>query len=407
MENSSPLFSGGSHIPAQSVCLWCRAAGHVSRRSGSREDKPIETSATEGKRIAPYGREPGAPDRILIVRLSSIGDVVVASPLIGAFRRTWPRARISWLVEEASRPVLEHNAELHELIVWPRQHWRRLLRGGRLITLAREWVAFLRHLREQRFDLAVDAQGLLKSGLWAFLSGAPERVGIGSREGSRILMTRVIQRSGNSDRVSSQYLLLAEALGLNVGDFPMEVAVGPDAEQFAARLAASLPSAYVALCPFTTRPQKHWIEDHWRELSIRIADEHGLSVILLGGPGDRASGDRILSGDGDARMVNMAGRTTIQEAAAIIERAALVIGVDTGLTHMGFALGVPTVALFGATRPYLTAGLAPGTVIYHPMECSPCRRTPTCDGEFPCMGSITVEEVLAASDPFLEGSGQP
>jgi len=339
--------------------------------------------------------------KILIIRLSAIGDVVMASPLIEAFRRSMPESRLSWLVEEASKAVLEANDDLHEIIVWPRNRWRELIRKRRYWTLAREGFGFMRDLRKRNFDLVVDAQGLLKSGLWAYISGAQERVGIGSKEGSQYLMTRVVDRSGASDRISSQYMLLAKALDLDVGDFRMDIPLSKDAREYGDRFASNLDTPYVAFCPFTTRPQKHWLEARWKELLDAFTDRMGLAVVLLGGPADRPASERILSKDGPRRM-NLTGETTLPQAAALMKQAAIVIGVDTGLTHMGFALGVPTVALFGATRPYLNTEGMPGTVLYHPMECSPCRRSPTCDGDYTCMKSISTDEILSVAKSLLE-----
>jgi heptosyltransferase-1 len=338
---------------------------------------------------------------ILIIRLSAIGDVIMASPLIRAFRRTWPEMRISWLVEEASKPVLEANNDLDEIIVWEREKWRLLLREKRYLTLVKLVFSFIRSLRNKRFDVAVDAQGLLKSGIWAFLSGARERIGIGSKEGSKYLMTRVVERSGASDRISSQYLLLAEEMGLDTDDFDMVMALSPKALQYAENFSSSLVSSYVVLCPFTTRPQKHWIEDRWVDLIGRILERTQLTIVLLGGPADRAVSGEILP-EGRSRIVNLAGETSVQQAGAVIANAALLIGVDTGLTHMGIALGTPTIALFGATRPYLDTDGTSGTVLYHPMECSPCRRTPTCDDRFTCMEAITTDEVFSKAIAVLE-----
>jgi len=342
-----------------------------------------------------------APKRILVIRLSAIGDVVMASPLIGALRRTWPGTEISWMVEDASRPVLQANAAIRELIVWPRDRWRQLIRDRRFLVLARESIGFLKTLRKNRFDMALDAQGLLKSGLWAYLSGAPLRIGIGAKEGSRYLMTRVIDRTEASNRISSQYLLLAESMGLDTRDFSMEFALTPEAEEYGARFVGSLPAPCAVLAPFTTRPQKHWIEERWTDLADRIRGDFGLSVVVLGGPGDRQASENILK-EGRPDLVNLTGTTSLQEAAAVIKNASLLIGVDTGLTHMGYAFRTPTIALFGATRPYLDTAGAPGRVLYHPRECSPCRRSPTCEGDFTCMRAITVEEVVLTARDLLE-----
>jgi heptosyltransferase-1 len=344
------------------------------------------------------GQEPG---RILIVRLSAIGDLVMASPLIGALKGTWPQARLTWLVEETSKAVLEANPRLDEILVWPRGRWRKLLREKRYLVLGKELFSFVKELRNNRFDLAIDAQGLLKSGIWAWLSGAPLRIGIGSREGSRFLMTRVVSRSGASDGLSSQYLLLAEALGLETEPFDMEVSLSDEAIRYAQTFCKTVGTPFVALAPFTTRSQKHWFEDRWIETAKEIIKETGMAVVILGGPGD-ASGAQKLVEAVEERSFNLAGKTSIQEAAAVISMGSLLMGVDTGLTHMGIALNVPTVALFGATRPYLDTTGSSGKVLYHQLECSPCRRNPTCDDDFTCMKAITSLEVVGAALSLLE-----
>ncbi len=334
--------------------------------------------------------------RILIVRLSAIGDVVMASPLIGAFHRTYPEAKISWLVEKGSKDVLLGNRDLDEVIVWPRDEWRRLFKGWHFIRLFKEASAFIRKLRKRPgYDLALDAQGLLKSGIWALLSGAKVKVGIGSKEGSRLLMTRVIDRSGASDRISSQYLLGAEVLGLDISDFSMCIPTGPEEDRFVDSVMnrAGIADKYAVFCPFTTRPQKHWIDERWGELAGRIGNEFGMPVLILGGPEHKEAARRI-RGLAGKWLIDMAGETTIKQAAGIIKRSSLLVGVDTGLTHMGIAQCAPTIALFGATCPYMDTGSDTAVVLYHPMECSPCHRSPTCKGKFPCMGSITAKEVM-------------
>ncbi|MDF1526203.1 MAG: lipopolysaccharide heptosyltransferase II [bacterium] len=341
------------------------------------------------------------PRNILIVRLSAIGDVVMASPLVEAFKRTYPDARVSWLVEGGSKPVLEANTDLDEVIVWPRGQWSQALKNRHYLYFIRQFWSFVRDLRRKKFDLAVDAQGLLKSGIWVYLSGAASRIGIGSREGSRYLMTRVVDRKDADNRISSQYRLLAENMGLDIGEFQMTVSLSPEAKKYAEQFSSGLSSGYAVFCPFTTRPQKHWIEERWRELADRIIDRFELTVVLLGGPDDKEAGD-LIAKPVHPRILNMAGKTTIQQAAALIKSSSLLIGVDTGLTHMGFALDAPTIALFGATAPYLNTEGTSGTVLYHPMECSPCRRNPTCEGDYTCMKAISTDEVVRTARSLLE-----
>ena len=346
---------------------------------------------------------PAAVRRILLVRLSAIGDIVFASPLVRAFRRRFPQARITWLVQPEYRGLLEVHPELDQVIVWPAADWRGYWRSRRWSELWRQVRGFRRELRQHGFDLAIDLQGLLKSGLLTWLSGAPERIGLGSREGSRLLMTRVVERGGDPERIGSEYLFLAETLDLPTNGFAMEVGLTAADEAEARDLAArgGLNEGYAVLCPFTTRPQKHWFNDRWSELSARLQTELGLPSMLLGAPGDREAAAALVQGSAASGLVSLVGTTGLRQAAALVKGARLVIGVDTGLSHMGIAFGRPSLLLFGATCPYRDTTRSNARVLYHPMPCSPCRRRPTCNGDFTCMKAIGVDEVLRAATGLL------
>lgn len=342
------------------------------------------------------------PRRILLVRTSAIGDIVFASPLVAALRRAYPQAHIAWLVQPECQFLLEHHPDLDEIIAWPAHEWRELRRRRRIGSLVREFRTFRKHLRTRRFDLTLDLQGLLKSGFLTYLSGARERIGLGSREGSRLLMTRIVRRGGDSNRIGSEYLFLAQSLGLPTHDFSMAVFYGPEAAAWARELIErkGLSHGFAVICPFTTRPQKHWIEPRWAELSERLHTELGLPAVMLGGPGDHEAAGRIrdLAAVGP---IDLAGKTTLPQAAALIAGSSLLVSVDTGLGHMGIAFSRPSLLLFGSTCPYLDTTRADAQVLYHRLDCSPCKRKPTCDGAVTCMQLITVDEVLNAARNLL------
>jgi heptosyltransferase-1 len=336
--------------------------------------------------------------RILIVRLSAIGDVVMASGLIPALRALHPDAHLAWLVEPAAAPLLAHNPRLDELIVWPRSEWQALWRARRYAALWRRFTEFRRRLRASRFDLVLDTQGLLKSSLWSWLSGAPRRVSLIGREGSHRLATeRVIPPpAGGLRPMGAEYRHLAHHLGAPEGSFQPDLVVGEAprkrAREHLASAGLTAPGTrYAVLCPFTTRPQKHWLEDRWQALAQRCL-ETGLVPALLGGPADAEAAARIaVEVPG---LVNLVGVLKLDETVAVIEGASLLVGVDTGLTHMGTALGVPTVALFGSTCPYRDPGTPRSVVLYEQLACSPCRRHPTCGGRYDCMRALETQRVF-------------
>ncbi len=334
----------------------------------------------------------------LFIRLSAIGDIVMSSPIIATLRARYPEAHIAWLVQPECAALLEANEQLDEVIIWPRSRWRELWRNNKWLTLWREIRSFRAHLRARKFDLAIDIQGLLKSGVWAFMSGAKQRIGLGSHEGSQHLMTRVLDRGDDGERIGSEYLHLARQLEWPVDDFSMRVALTDADRAMAGNFIKEhkLSQGYTVICPFTTRPQKHWLETRWIDLISAVNKQLALPVLILGGPGDKQAAARLQQRSA-GKLVDAVGKTSLREAAALIHQASLLVGVDTGLTHMGIACNTPTLALFGSTVPYLNTTHDNAQVIYHQLECSPCRRRPTCNGEFTCMRLITVEEIMTSA----------
>lgn len=335
------------------------------------------------------------PRRILIIRLSALGDVVMSSGLIPALRKLYPQAELSWLTEPPAEPLLRHNQHLHEVLVWPRATWQAHWRARQWRALWRDILAFRKSLRQRRFDLVIDAHGLLKSGVCAWLTGSPRRIGLIAREGSHLLVhERVTPTPDPGNGISSEYRFLAQHLGAPAQAFQLELAVG-EAPRARARLIleqAGVRGPFAVLCPFTTRPQKHWFEDRWSAMAEALHAQ-GIHPVLAGGPADSEAAQRIAAAA--QHLVNLAGRLKLDETVALIADSHLLVGVDTGLTHMGTALRIPTVALFGSTRPYLRTPSDKTVVMYDGLACSPCRRHPTCGGEFNCMRQFTVERVLA------------
>lgn len=331
--------------------------------------------------------------RILLIRLSAIGDIVFASPIIHALRQHYPEAHIAWLTEPAQAQLLEHHPGLDEVIVWPKTTWRQLWKTRQYRTLLREYRIFSANLKARQFDTAIDMQGLLKSGIWARLSRASQRIGLGSREGSQYLMTQVIEKGGDSTMIGSEYRHLAKTLGLKTTPFPMHIQSDLHSRRHSDAIINEngLDNGFAVICPFTTRPQKHWFSDAWQTLIPMIRQQLDMPVVMLGGPADIAAAEDIKHG---IDIIDLTGKTSLLEANALISRCKLLIGVDTGLTHLGSAWEKPTIALFGSTCPYLNTDSPRTRVIWHGLDCSPCRRNPSCNGQFTCLRDITAEEVL-------------
>ena len=331
---------------------------------------------------------------ILVVRLSAIGDIVMSSPVARAIKERWPNSELTWIVQPECAALLRSNSYVDNLIVWDKNHWKSLLKRGKFATFWQEIRKFRSMLRAYHFELAIDLQGLMKSAILVWLSGAKHRVGLGCQEGSNMLMTKTISRNlGDLDQIGSEYRYLVNQLGMTDSPWDMSISFTNEIlEKINNLLAIHVDDArFAVFCPFTTRAQKHWFEKHWIQLAKTLIDLYGLKIVILGGPGDTDNA-KIMAERCDA--ISLAGQTSLQEAAAIISKASLLVGVDTGLTHMGHGYNIPTVALFGSTCPYTYTGLDSSKIIYLDLPCSPCRRNPTCGGTYDCMRKISPETVL-------------
>lgn len=321
-----------------------------------------------------------------------MGDVVMASPLAEGLRHVYPTAHIYWLAEPQVSPLLDHNPALSGVLVWPKQHWKSLVRGKKILTLLKEVRIFVGKLRGYQFDMVIDAQGLLRTRLLAWASGASQRIGFVSKEPGGFLMTRLITKGDATQGMGSEYFHLLTQIGVNTAGLGQSVHLASESYDAASRLLAEagINGSYVVFAPFTTRPQKHWFEQRWIQLAIDVREMTGLPVVWLGGPADQQAAESLASRGGG---VSFAGKASLGTSAALVAKSALLVGVDTGLTHLGTASHIPTVALFGSTCPYTETCNPTTVVLYHALPCSPCRRNPTCDERYDCMQALTVEEI--------------
>ena len=335
------------------------------------------------------------PLRVLIIRLSAIGDVVFASPLVDAIRRRHPDAEICWLAESMVAPLLIHHPGLKAVLIWQRREWREWLVRGRWLRLIREVRAFRQALRSQHFDVVLDAQGLLKSAFLAWLSGAPVRVGFRSKEPTSLFLTERIEKD-LTPTISSEYRGLAASYGVRR---PPTFRCGCHCHPLSVITLRDFTGTGLTRFCVPSRP------GHRSTGRRRIGETSQGAWLSRAGalscwarPSDEAAAERIFSAHNIELMV---GRSALLESAALVSRASLVIGVDTGLTHMGWAFSVPTVALFGSTCPYLDIGDLTGSILYEGLSCSPCRRKPTCGGSFECMSALTPSGVLHVAQGYL------
>jgi lipopolysaccharide heptosyltransferase I len=307
---------------------------------------------------------PNPPRRILIIKPSAIGDIVHALPVLNLLRKRWPEAHISWLVSTACQSLLEGHPQIDELIPFER---RRFGKGWRKPTAAVGLVRFMSDLRSRKFDLVIDLQGLFRSGYIAWRSGAPIRVGPSeARELAWIFYTHHVATGFPNGHAVDRYLKIADALGLGREPVEFHFAI-TDADRAAA--AALLPSEarYAVLLPGANWDTKRWPPRKFAELTGPLKDRLGLQSIVAGSAGDQKLASQIPG------AIDLTGKTNLRQLVALLDKADLVIGNDTGPLHIAAALNRPLVAMFGPTNPDFTGPFGRlDSVVRHPIECSPC-----------------------------------
>jgi heptosyltransferase I len=338
---------------------------------------------------------PSSPQRILLIKPSAIGDVVHTLPILNLLRRRFPKAHISWLLTPPCTELLRDHPLLNEAISFDRQRFGRGWKNPRsLLGL----TSFTASLRRRSFDLVIDLQGLFRSGWLAWHTRAPVRVGFASaREFAPIFYTHRIDVGGPEQHAIDRYLKLIAAIGCDVApvEFPFAIS-----ETDRARVAAMLPDSRpcAVLLPGTNWATKRWPVEQFAAMVGPLRDRFNLQCVVAGGADDVELAQQI---DG----TNLAGKTTLGQLVALLERAAVVIANDSGPMHIAAALGRPLVALFGPTNPIRTGPYGrPESVIRIDIECSPCYSR-KCSHQS-CLRWLGIEPVLALVEQQLTGSAQ-
>jgi len=352
--------------------------------------------------------------RVLIVKLSAIGDVVHALPVSAALGDTFPHLEITWIVEPMAAPMVQGNPYLKEVIVLPAE-WRQ----SRLsLSSLRRLLALRRDLRSRRFDIALDLQGLSKSALVAWASGAPYRYGYDwMRELAPLLVTRV-PRHPQSVHIVDQFLDVARFLGAPVSKvrFPLHI---PDDEEARARellleVGVAEEQPFIIVNPSEGGGgHKGWGAERFAALLDALARDPGLPIVLVGSQGDLEVAETIRS-KAACPPASLVGRTNLKQLAALLRRATLHLCGDTGSAHIAAALGTRVVSIFGRSNP---ARLAPygqaDFALHHREQCAAvCRRfhetapvnsKQKCLAPPPvCLAAVTVQEVASAVRRGLE-----
>lgn len=332
-----------------------------------------------------------APQRVLIILLGSIGDVVRALPLLGRMRQAWPNIHIAWAVEPKSEPILSGHLWLDELMVYDRRRapW--------------SFVPFLAAVRRGRFDLVIDLQRHLKSGLTALVSGASERVGF-ARENVKELnhwfSTGQIAPQPPMRSKLLQYQAFGDLLGLP--PVPVEFGLTPS-ESASARARWLLAGAHhpvVGVILGSSWPSRIYFPEAIaaviRNLTQATDDSPGFFPVLIGGPTERGLALEVERFLGRIALLNLAGSTALSDLPSIFNECDVAFGPDSGPMHIAAAVGCPVVSLWGATAAARSAPWGfDQFALTAEINCSPCYLR-QCPIGRECMRRIVPEAVAAA-----------
>lgn len=294
---------------------------------------------------------------ILIVRVSSLGDVVHNMPMVADIRRHYPDARIDWVVEEAYTSLVRLNPHVHNIIPIALRRWRKSL--GSAATRA-EIAAFYRQLRHQAYDFVFDTQGLLKTSVvmrMARLAPGGKRVGLGNAtEGSgyeplsRIFHTLSVPVGLHTHAVLRARMVAAAALGYQP-DTPADFALQPPALTVSPAWLPTLP--YAVFFHGTARAAKQWAPEHWVSVGRKLEQRRMPVLLPWGSAAEKLAAEALA-----ARLPNavVLPALPLMEAVALVQHAALVVGLDTGLTHIAAAYCRPTIELYCDSPRWKTEG---------------------------------------------------
>jgi lipopolysaccharide heptosyltransferase II len=346
--------------------------------------------------------------KILILKPSSLGDVIHALPVLRMLRSHWPKSEIYWWLDVNLVPLLKDDPDLSGIFTFQRKRW----------AAAHRWpeiIGSIASMRKQRFDIAIDLQGLARSGMFAWMANAQLTVGLdnlreGTREGARALYD-ITPPSASAqahavDRCLSVLPLLRVPVQWNFEWLPRRAA---GEEGVRAKWAPEREGVrWVVLLPGGRWDNKRWPVQYFADLAKRLREIPGLRLVVLGSKDEHSLGEAIAAAVPDF-CVNLAGATTFDEMIEWIRLSRLVITNDTGPMHVAAAMGRPVVAIFGPTNPLNTGPYRQlqNVVQAKTLPCVPCLKS-KCAYQYPiaCLHAITPAAIFEISRQALQNPFQ-
>jgi len=293
--------------------------------------------------------------KVLIIKPSSLGDVVHCLPILSGLRSHYPGSHISWLLRPDCAEILKSSPHLDQIIPFDRKHYGNISWN---LTAARDFIRFLKDLRSQKFDLVLDLQGLFRSAFIAYCTAAPTRLGFArARECAALFYTHRITTPNQPEHIVDSYWRFAQYLGFGHHPKNFNLHLGPKLEQESKDLLNqnqfTADTPYAVLLIGGTSAKKRWPPSRFAELAHILHQKYQLTSVLLGaGAAESHAAQQLLQHAPNQKIIiNLIDQTSLLQTAALIKHARLVVGNDSGPLHIAAALSVPLVGLYGPTNP--------------------------------------------------------
>ena len=325
--------------------------------------------------------------RILILKPSALGDIVHTLPLLASLKKSFPSWEIWWAVKKKFSELLVDHPYLEGTIVWQEgKFWQ-----------------FVKKIRRKRFDIVLELQGLFRTGLIAYLSGAKERWGFSPEESKEYQFIFLNEKvKPKSPHVVDKNLEVIEKLGAKRKvEFliPERKEAIKYIEEHLRKLNISPTDKLIAFIPGGGWSNKMWSEDKFAGLGRKLTVKNNWKVLILWGPNEFERATSIKEKSKEKLLLSPP--TTISQLISLLKKCSLVIGGDTGPLHLAAALNIPVIGLYGPTPPSRNGPFTEKReVIYHDLLCSPCWRSRCHTRE--CMAAIEIDEVIQATEDLAD-----
>jgi heptosyltransferase-1 len=321
------------------------------------------------------------PKKILIIKPSSLGDVVHSLPFLNVIRACFPKAEIHWVIAKGLEGLLEGHPMINKLWIINKDAWKKIKQAKSTIKEIKE---LFMQLKKENFDIVIDLQGLLRSWILTVATSAPVRVGFAeAREGSSFFYTHKV-KGGRNIHAVDRYLKIADFLGCDITDirFPFPL-------HFKSSIITnySLPEDYAVIVPGARWKTKVWPSKKFGKLSSKLP----IMTVIVGSKTDIDIANEIVALS-KGKATSLADKTDLKELIEVIRNARFMVSNDSGPMHIAAALGIPVFAIFGPTDPLRTGPYGEGhTVIREDIPCVPCFKK-TCN-DIRCMNNLSAEKV--------------